>query len=69
VTALVNSFGALGAFAGTWFVGLLEAYTGNSRAGFLLMSISLIVSGIIILSLRGSANNSLAALPEDATAV
>jgi len=69
VTALVNSFGALGAFAGTWFVGLLEAYTGNSRAGFLLMSISLIVSGLIILSLRGSANNSLAALPEDATAV
>jgi sugar phosphate permease len=69
VTALVNSFGALGAFAGTWFVGLLEAYTGNSRAGFLLMSISLIISGVIILSLRGSANNSLAALPEDAPAV
>ena len=69
VTALVNSFGALGGFAGTWFVGLLEAYTGDSRAGFLLMSVSLILSGIIILSLRSSANNSLAALPEDATVV
>lgn len=67
VTALINSFGALGGFVGTWFVGLLEAYTGNSRAGFLLMSASLILSGVLILSLRGSANNSLAALPEDAT--
>ena len=69
VTALVNSFGAFGGFIGTWFVGLLAAYTGNSRAGFLLMSSSLIIAGIIILSLRGAANNSLAALPEDAAAV
>jgi sugar phosphate permease len=69
VTALINSCGAFGGFIGTWFVGLLEAYTGNSRAGFLLMSSSLIIAGIIILSLRGSTNNSLAALPEDATAV
>lgn len=68
ITALVNSFGALGGFVGIWFVGLLEAYTGDSRAGFLLMSASLILSGVLILSLRGSANNSLAALPEDATA-
>jgi sugar phosphate permease len=69
VTALVNSCGAFGGFIGTWFVGLLAAYTGNSRAGFLLMSSSLIIAGIIILSLRGAANNSLAALPEDAAAV
>jgi len=69
VTALVNSCGAFGGFIGTWFVGLLEAYTGNSRAGFLLMSSSLIIAGVIILSLRGAANNSLAALPEDAAAV
>jgi hypothetical protein len=33
------------------------------------MSSSLIIAGIIILSLRGAANNSLAALPEDAAAV
>jgi len=65
VTALINSCGALGAFLGSWFVGLLEAYTGNSRAGFLLMSISLIVSGLIILSLRGSTNNTLTTLPQD----
>jgi sugar phosphate permease len=53
IMALVNSCGALGAFVGTWFVGLLEAYTGNSRAGFLFMSVALVLSGLIILGLRG----------------
>jgi sugar phosphate permease len=53
IMALVNSFGALGAFVGTWFVGWLEAYTGNSRAGFLFMSVALVLSGLIILGLRG----------------
>lgn len=63
VTALINSCGALGAFVGSWFVGLLEARTGNSRAGFLLMSVSLMVSGLIILCLRGPSNDTLATLP------
>ena len=52
VMAFVNSSGALGSFAGTWLVGLLEARTGDSRAGFLLMSLSLILSGILMLSLK-----------------
>jgi sugar phosphate permease len=69
VTALVNSFGALGAFVGTWIVGLLEAHTGNSRAGFLFMSISLIIAGIIILCLRGATNNTLSTLPIDADTI
>jgi len=47
--ALVNSFGALGGFFGSWIVGLLQARTGNSRAGFLLMAVSLIVSGFIMI--------------------
>jgi sugar phosphate permease len=47
--ALVNSFGALGGFFGSWIVGLLQARTGNSRAGFLLMAIALIVSGLIMI--------------------
>jgi sugar phosphate permease len=64
VTALVNSCGALGGFVGTWFVGLLQAQTGNSRAGFLLMSISLVVSGLIILSLRVRSNDTLSTLPD-----
>ncbi len=51
VMALVNSFGALGGFAGTWLVGWLQALTGNSRAGFLSMSMALIVAGAITLCL------------------
>jgi len=52
VTALVNSCGALGSFVGTWAVGWLQARTGDSRAGFLLMGMSLIFAGAIILFLR-----------------
>jgi len=52
VLALVNGTGALGGFVGSWFVGLLQARTGNSRAGFLLMSGSLILSGLLLLALR-----------------
>jgi len=59
VMALVNSCGALGGFVGTWFVGLLEARTGSSKAGFLLMSICLIVSGFIVLALKTSTHNSI----------
>lgn len=59
VMALVNSCGALGGFVGTWFVGLLEARTGSSKAGFLLMSICLIISGFIVLALKTSAQSSI----------
>lgn len=52
VLAMVNSAGALGGFFGSYLVGLLEAITGNARAGYLLMSFSLIVSAVIILLLR-----------------
>ena len=51
VIALVNSCGALGGFAGTWAVGWLQATTGNARAGFLSMSIALILSGAITMCL------------------
>ena len=52
VMALINSCGALGGFAGTWLVGLLQALTGNARAGYLVMSMSLMLAGGIILRLR-----------------
>jgi nitrate/nitrite transporter NarK len=52
VMALINTFGAMGGFVGTWLVGWFQALTGNSRAGFLIMSMSLLVSGVIILCLR-----------------
>ena len=52
VMAVINSCGALGGFAGTWMVGFLQALTGNARAGYLAMSISLLLAGGIILPLR-----------------
>ena len=54
VMALINSCGALGGFAGTYFVGLLQAWTGGPQAGFMLMSFSLVVSGIILAGMRPS---------------
>jgi MFS-type transporter involved in bile tolerance (Atg22 family) len=48
VMALINSCGALGGFAGAWLVGFLQAITGNSRAGYLVMSIALMLAGGII---------------------
>jgi MFS-type transporter involved in bile tolerance (Atg22 family) len=52
VIALINSCGALGGFVGTWLVGLLQALTGNSRASYFTMSMSLMLSGAIIFRLR-----------------
>ena len=62
VTALINSMGALGSFVGSYLVGYLQAYTGNSKAGFLLMGSALTISGIIILVLR-PAQQTVAATP------
>lgn len=52
VFALINSFGALGGFAGTWLVGLFQALTGNAKMGYFVMAASLMISGIIILGLK-----------------
>lgn len=60
VMALVNSFGALGAFFGAWLVGLLQSVTGNSQAGFLFMSASLLLSGFLTLILRRPTPKSIA---------
>lgn len=51
VMAMINSCGALGAFAGSYLVGLLQSVTGNSRAGFLLMSLALATSAMLLLML------------------
>ena len=47
VLAFVNSCGALGAFCGSYFVGWLQYLTGNSKAGYLLMSVCLAIAAII----------------------
>lgn len=51
VFAMVNSCGALGAFAGSYLVGLLHAITGTQAAGYLLMAISLLVSALLVIRL------------------
>jgi len=58
VLALINSAGALGGFVGTYFVGLLQALTGTSRAGFLLMSVALLCSAILFLPMPSKPSTS-----------
>jgi sugar phosphate permease len=48
VMAMINSAGALGGFVGSYSVGLLQAITGNSRAGYLLMSVGLLASALLL---------------------
>ena len=57
VLAMINCCGALGAFVGTWLVGLLQARTGNSQAGYLLMAVSLVISGLLMLLLRSKSES------------
>jgi sugar phosphate permease len=52
VLALINSFGALGAFVGSYLVGFLHAATGDERASYMLMSLSVLCSALLILTLR-----------------
>ncbi|WP_158945674.1 MFS transporter [Granulicella sp. S190] len=54
VLALVNSAGALGGFVGSYLVGWLGTVTGNSRAGYLLMSVALGMAGVVMLLLPPS---------------
>jgi sugar phosphate permease len=55
---LINSFGALGGFAGSYIIGLLQSSRGGSSASFLAMSFSLLIAGCMILVLGNSANQS-----------
>ena len=63
VMALVNSCGALGGFFGSYFVGSLQAVTGNPRASYLLMAICLLLSAIAML-LLGRINPSMNSMAE-----
>jgi len=44
--------GALGSFLGSWAVGFLQGYTGNSKAGYLLMSAAVTLAGASMLLLK-----------------
>jgi sugar phosphate permease len=47
--ALINSFGALGSFAGAYIVGYLNGHTGGFGASYIFMAGSLLLSSIITL--------------------
>lgn len=51
VFAMINSSGALGAFAGSYLVGLLEAFTHSAQASYLFMAGSFFIAAIITLAL------------------
>ncbi|HEX6841582.1 MAG TPA: MFS transporter [Stellaceae bacterium] len=46
--ALINSFGALGSFIGSYIVGVLNAATGSDAASYLFMAVALLASAGLI---------------------
>jgi MFS-type transporter involved in bile tolerance (Atg22 family) len=47
--ALVNSVGALGSFAGVLIIGSLRTITHSDGPGYLLMSLFLVISALLII--------------------
>jgi sugar phosphate permease len=56
--ALINSFGALGSFAGSYLVGYLNGRTGSFGASYLFMAGSLFLSAIITIVVLKSGTDS-----------
>lgn len=60
--ALINSFGALGSFAGSYLVGYLNGSTGGFSASYIFMSGSLFLSAILtILAVKGAGKKPVSA--------
>jgi sugar phosphate permease len=58
--ALINSFGALGSFAGAYIVGYLNGTTGGFGASYIFMAGSLFLSALLtIAAIKGSGTKSL----------
>jgi len=57
--ALINSFGALGSFVGSYAVGWLNAASGNADLSFLTMAGALLLSGLLTLLVRETAAGSV----------
>lgn len=56
--ALINSFGALGAFMGSYLVGILNGVTGTYDASYIFMAASLLISVIITIVATQNKDNS-----------
>lgn len=50
--AVVNSFGAIGGFVGSYLVGWLNSATGSASASFLLLAVSLAASAVLMFAVR-----------------
>lgn len=50
--ALINSFGNLGGFVGSYAIGAINKRTGSFRGGLVLAGVSLFISALLILALR-----------------
>lgn len=55
--ALINAFGALGGFLGTYLVGWLNTATGGNSAAFLLLGLTMAASAVIVLAVRRPAGS------------
>lgn len=53
---LINSFGALGAFLGAWLVGVINAATGSASASYVFMGAALILSVVLMASVKAPSN-------------
>ncbi|MEO7766519.1 MAG: MFS transporter [Ferruginibacter sp.] len=68
--ALINSFGALGSFAGAYLVGYLNGSTGGFGASYIFMAGSLFFSAIItMIAVKGTGKISTFKLQEDNSAL
>jgi sugar phosphate permease len=56
--ALINSFGALGSFAGAYLVGKLNESTGGFGASYIFMAGSLLLSAILtLIAVKGTSRD------------
>jgi sugar phosphate permease len=62
--ALINSLGALGSFAGSYFVGYLNGTTGGFGASYIFMAASLLVSAILTLIALNGSSSKMSRTPE-----
>jgi sugar phosphate permease len=57
--ALINSFGALGSFVGSYIVGRLNAGSGGFGSSYLFMAVALLISAILLLLVPSSKHSHL----------
>lgn len=62
--ALINSFGALGSFVGSYVVGWLNAATGSPNVSYALMAAALFLSGLITITVGATAQQRMPTEPE-----